>query len=122
MGWPRDETANQNPSMKAKTIVNDVQYSSRTNSYRAEFDKEHGPSVTVVGLVCSALDRAITDLPPLNDAVDPDALDTLFQNEDPDRKETRRLLEFSYADCTVRVESDGYVVVVPGERTPTIQD
>jgi len=107
--------------MKAKTIVNDVQYSSRTNSYRAEFDRGQGPSVTVVGLVCSALERSVTDLPPLNDAVDPDALDALFGGEGLERDETEKVLEFNYANCTVRVESEGYVVVVPERTTPNIR-
>jgi hypothetical protein len=114
------ETTKEIPDMKAQAIVNDVEYSSRANSYRAEFDPDNGPSVTIVGLVCSALERSVTDLPPFNEAIDPDALDALFGSDDGGRPGSRQVLEFDYADCLVRVENEGHVVVVPRNSSPTI--
>lgn len=49
------------------------------------------------------------DLPPLYDAVDPDALEALYDRDGVDGPE----VAFSYADCGVTVHGDGSVSVTP---------
>jgi hypothetical protein len=67
---------------------------------------EHGtPSTTVVTAVAAARDVAAVDLPPLNDTVDPDALDRLVTDGDA-------RVSFEYAQASVFVQSDGAVEVV----------
>jgi len=49
------------------------------------------------------------DLPPLYDAVDPDALEALYDRDGVDGPE----VEFTYAGCGVTVRGDGSVSVAP---------
>ncbi|GAA0660482.1 HalOD1 output domain-containing protein [Natronoarchaeum mannanilyticum] len=49
------------------------------------------------------------DLPPLYDAVDPDALEALYDRDGADGPE----VEFTYAGCGVTVRGDGSVSVTP---------
>mgnify|MGYP006293503137 CR=1 FL=1 len=49
------------------------------------------------------------DLPPLYDAVDPDALEVLCDCDDADGP----LVEFAYAGCGITVRGDGSVRVTP---------
>ncbi|MFD1515260.1 HalOD1 output domain-containing protein [Halomarina rubra] len=47
--------------------------------------------------------------PPLYDVLDPEALDSLYSS--PTRTETPLRVSFSYADCTVTVDSDGQILI-----------
>jgi len=49
------------------------------------------------------------DLPPLYDAVDPDALEALYDRDGTDGPEVK----FTYAGCGVTVHGDGSVSVTP---------
>ncbi|MFC3958650.1 HalOD1 output domain-containing protein [Halovivax cerinus] len=68
------------------------------------------PTEGVLEAVSTALDRPIlpgegTDpLPPMYDAIDPDALDTIFDGS------SRPILTFEYAGCTITVEQDEITV------------
>lgn len=77
-------------------------------------DPGDSTAVTVAELVGTALDRDPVDLPPINDYVDADALDEVFGGAGRLDGTSRGMVEFEYADCRVRVYSDGEVVVDRG--------
>jgi len=52
--------------------------------------------------------------PPLNDVIDPDALDALFAGRSP----TAGYVSFEYCGYTVAVQDDGNVAVVDPETPP----
>lgn len=60
-------------------------------------------SQTVVMAVADAKKRAPTDLPPLHDVLDPDALDTLFADTIDGRTRPGGHLTFEYCDCDVAI-------------------
>ncbi|PSP55182.1 hypothetical protein BRC82_06635 [Halobacteriales archaeon QS_1_67_19] len=70
-------------------------------------DADRAPSQRVVDAVTAATDADPTEMEPLHDVVDPDALDQLFA-----KAETAGYVEFPYADCTVTVRPSGEVEVV----------
>lgn len=65
----------------------------------------------VISAVSEATGTAPTELDPLNDVIDPDALDALFATDGlgPSRPPTR--VEFGYGGQTVVVTRDGSVEV-----------
>jgi hypothetical protein len=73
------------------------------------------PTEAVVDAVADARDCDPMDLPPLNDAVDPDALDDLFADMVSGKPRYGGYLVFEYCDCTVTVSGMGTVVVVPDD-------
>ncbi len=64
------------------------------------------PSVTVVEAVAAATDRATTELPPLLETIDSDALDTLL-----DGGSSSVFVSFRYAGTDVSVSGDGVIEV-----------
>ncbi|WIV68052.1 HalOD1 output domain-containing protein [Natrialbaceae archaeon AArc-T1-2] len=69
------------------------------------------PSLRVVEAIADAEDVHPADLePPLNDVVDPTALDLLFESTAADDDTTRRgHVSFQYRDYDVTVDSSGTV-------------
>lgn len=66
------------------------------------------PSEAVVAAVAAAENVAQTDLPPLFDSIDPDALDSLFESG-PLAERSTGTVSFSYAGHEVSVTADGQV-------------
>lgn len=66
----------------------------------------------VVRAVATGTRSDPTELPPLYDAVEPDALNRLFSPAESDARRTTGAAAFSYAGQRVRVESDGTVALV----------
>lgn len=68
--------------------------------------------LTIVNAVATTTGTASTDLPPLAEVIDPDAVETLFESvAGPTAADGQ--LTFRYAGCTVVVESDGGVSATP---------
>lgn len=63
-------------------------------------DPDERPTGAVVMAVSAVRNRPVTELEQLGEAVDPDALDSLFSGR-PDDANLR--LRFTYADCVVEV-------------------
>lgn len=84
-----------------------------SEAHASTFGGESGtlPSICVVETVADALETDPTELGPLYEAVDPDALDRLF--EAPHRFASGRVT-FRFEGCNVTVDADGWVVVSPG--------
>lgn len=70
------------------------------------------PSAAVVRAVADAEDVEETELPPLFHAIDPDALDALFE-KGPLAARSTGTVRFSYADHDILVTADGAVTVEP---------
>ena len=66
------------------------------------------PSTAVVLAVADELDRDELDLPPLGDAIDPDALDSLLRTASSDVSVT-----FRYAGFEIDVGTDGVELLSP---------
>lgn len=90
--------------------------------WRAQFDWSSTlPSTAVVETVAAAVGCDPTDLEPLYDYVDPDALDTLIINAldtlardgDPTPPSGGTTIGFGFADYDVTVYTDGEVAVRP---------
>ncbi|KTG08015.1 hypothetical protein AUR64_01635 [Haloprofundus marisrubri] len=82
------------------------------NAKTYECRKGERPSDTVVRAVADATTTDELSLPPLLDALDPDALDDLLRpfEANPTRG---RVVEFHYAGVHVSAFADGRVVVQP---------
>ena len=65
----------------------------------------------IVSAVADHRGTGITDLEPLNNAVDPDALNTLFEDEWANQGGISKRMAFTYAGCEVVISSDGSVQV-----------
>lgn len=78
-----------------------------------EFSENDTATMAVIDAVAAVTGTRPTDLPPLYDAVDPEALDRLFESFDRRSSETLRV-EFSYHDLTVVVR-DGLEVSIRSE-------
>ncbi|THE65666.1 hypothetical protein D8Y22_05650 [Salinadaptatus halalkaliphilus] len=77
------------------------------NKVETEIPEEKRVSQTVVEAVAEAEGvRPVELTPPLYDAIDPEALDRLF-----DDSLTVGKVIFNYNDCEISVFSDGYVAV-----------
>lgn len=72
---------------------------------------------TVIEAIAAVTDSDPTEIPPLYDVVDPEALGDLFAR--PRRAEYRNRTEgtvaFQFAGCEVRFHADGRVLVTPPE-------
>lgn len=71
--------------------------------------EEESVSHVVVSAVADLLDSEPQSIEPLYHAVDPDALDSLFDPDAPERIPTR--VTFTHCDCDVAVSSEGTVRV-----------
>ena len=87
--------------------------------YRATHDP-NGPatlSTTVIHAVADCLGTDVTDSRiSLYDAVDPDALDSLFRPRHDGRPRSGGTLSFSVRDHYVTVSSDGEILIEPPVR------
>ena len=76
------------------------------------------PATTrVIEAVASASDTDATELPPLHDSVDTDALNVLFDSGGPESDRSLRV-SFVYDGYAVRIDRDG-VAVGPGPSAST---
>lgn len=81
---------------------------------RARFDWTVTPlTMGIVETVAETVDREALELPPLYDAVDVEALDTLFVDAHHGAVSPLREVSFGYAGCAVTVHADGEVAVDP---------
>ena len=71
------------------------------------------PSTGVIETIAVASDRKPTDIEPLYDTLDPDALDTLIRSSRNDSVGEGTSVRFEFAGHDVTVQSDGTVSVRP---------
>lgn len=80
---------------------------------RHNWTESDQPSLTIVEAVAAATDREMTDLPPLYDTIDADALDTLVNGES-----SSVAVSFQYADTEVTVGGNGSIEIQVGGDRP----
>jgi hypothetical protein len=73
---------------------------------RRNWEQSDQPGVIVLEAVSAATGRAETDLPPLRDSVDPDALDTVLTGG-----QSPVTVSFRYADTDVVVSGNGAIEI-----------
>ena len=73
----------------------------KRRAYSLDSEPSDQVTMAVVQAVSGATNRSVTALPPLYDAIDPDALDALV--ESTTGRSSRLQIEFTYADCRVTV-------------------
>lgn len=73
----------------------------------------------VISAVAAARGADPLDLDPLNEAIDPDALDALYRRDGRERASTPDRLEFTYSGCGVVVDEGGSVTVTDAAREDT---
>ncbi|AXR78200.1 HalOD1 output domain-containing protein [Natrarchaeobaculum sulfurireducens] len=78
-----------------------------------EFSENKTATAAIIDTVAAVTGTRPTELPPLYDAVDPEALDSLFESFEQRSSETLRV-EFSYHGMTVVVR-DGLEVSIRTE-------
>jgi hypothetical protein len=88
----------------------------QTNDSRP--DDSEAVSHAVVEAVASARDTDPLELPPLYDAVDPDALNRLFDYEHAATSSATACIQFRMAECDVVVHRDG-TVEATADPSPT---
>ena len=98
--------------------LDSMTYDSGSDTYRFTFDPtEVSPSMAVVSALSSALDVAPTDLDPIHDHVDTDALDALVRVRRGGVGDvTISLTEAAY---TLTVHSYGLITIVPAKGDET---
>ena len=83
---------------------------------RAEYNwSSVNPSTAVVKTVAIATNRGPTTLEPLYKSVDADALDALLDSDGFRSTDEVTTVSFAFAGHDVTVQSDGIVVIHPGE-------
>ena len=68
-------------------------------------------SMAVVRAVCAMENRMPNTLRPLNDILDPDALDAIFENRYNGLPRVGGQISFIYSNCQVTIESGEYVII-----------
>lgn len=69
------------------------------------------PSLTVIDRIAALEETDPVELPPLYDAIDPEALDSLVDPPATDDSRTASTVRFAYCGYDVRVRSDGEIMV-----------
>lgn len=116
-----DSADRERVGTSAQPVVTDrVVFHEPTGTYRTRFDSVDRPaSEAVVSAVSAATGIDALELPPIYDAVDPDALCSLFGSPTTGSGRFRGTVTFEYADNLVTVDSRGSIEVDPlGESRP----
>jgi hypothetical protein len=91
-----------------------VIFSEETGTYQTEFDgRTRLPTEAVVYAVAEATETDPLDLPPLHSALDPDALNMLFETSTNGRPQTAITVSFEYADHQIVLKEHGSIVITP---------
>ena len=102
--------------MGTTTTEDTITYNPATDTYRLSHDWWHGMTLsTAVSMgVATITNTAPTELDPLYESVNPDALNHLFDS--PTAESSRHSagqMTFSNNDCTVTVYADGMIEITP---------
>lgn len=92
-----------------------IQYEETTDTYRVSGDwwRERSPSAAVALAVGAVTDTPPTELDPLFEAVDPDALDQLYETTRGGSGREFGRVSFRYNDCVVTVYATGTIEITP---------
>lgn len=101
-------TSRDYPRQEAEYLHADI----ASKVYTSKFfpGSERPPSTCVVETVAETLETAPEEVGPLYEAVDPDALDLLFESP---RRFSGGRITFRFEGCDVAVDAGGWVAVSP---------
>lgn len=84
----------------------------QTERQACHWPSDQAPSWSVIETVADVTETDPTDLQPLHEVVDPEALDNLFHSDLYDSSAAQvGLVRFRYEGCIVTVHADGRIVV-----------
>ena len=105
--------------MKQVSNVDGVRHESETGTYHARHEWESGAALseTVIEVVAVATDSEPTSYRPLQETIDVDSLDRLYQpRPGATMRQNGGCLSFTFGDCDITVYWDGTIDVVPHDR------
>lgn len=101
--------AKENSEMSSSVDDSAIEYDAESGTYRTFYDLDtHTPSLRLLEAVAAIQNADPTDLDPLDDYVDPDALNAIFEPIQS-RPEAHGSLSFDYEGLLVLVHSDGEI-------------
>lgn len=101
----------------ASTTGAEVEYDADTDTYRTTYADGSDPaSLVVVETVATITDRAVDDLRPLYEVLDPAALDAAFLPTADGRFRPDGAISFTYEGFDVTVRSYGVIAVEPTDE------
>ncbi|WP_435151839.1 HalOD1 output domain-containing protein [Haladaptatus sp. DFWS20] len=86
------------------------------NQFSFDGDETDSIVVTVSEAVSSVTDTPIEEMPPLQETVDCDALETLVGSFNVNDEPGLGQVQFPFHDCTIRVDTTGTVQVYDNKR------
>lgn len=97
------------------TTTGSMTFEPATNTYRIRHDwQSHEPiSAAVIRAVAIVTNTSPTDFDPLFEAVDPDALNRLFNGASGDSPSDTSWVSFQFNDCKVQVYATGAIEITP---------
>lgn len=73
--------------------------------------------LSIATFVSEAVGKDLSELPPLYNSIDTDALATIFKWDSAESPQTNAgCVTFRYEECEVTIFADGQVVVIPPEK------
>ena len=93
-------------------MPNDSPHANKTERYTAQIDQSERMVSAIVSGVAACTGRGVTDLPPLYDVVDSEALEQVFASPLGSRRHPNDgRFVFTYAGCEVVVDGDDELTV-----------
>lgn len=109
MSWGKIDVNSELPDAE-----DSVSYDPETDTYRATYDNSNTtPTAAVIKMMATILERDPTEMSPLADVVDPEALDQFLMTRANGAHEGERRVEFSFQDHEVTVLRCGIIKVRP---------
>lgn len=104
--------------MKRMTDRGPIKYDIETNTYRTAYDfASVDPSVAVIDVLETITERESTALPPLYEAVDPEALEAVLESAQRTPHPDQSSVSFRYQEFAITVFGDGALeVAVVGDE------
>lgn len=101
-----------------------VAFDSETETYRlyADWQSDEPVSMSVLRGVAAVTNTPITDMDPLFETVDPEALDDLYDPAAGDRERADTRVAFRFNGCDVVVYAAGEIEISPVEDDNPITD
>lgn len=91
-----------------------VSYHEETDTYRATFDNASiTPSIAVVEVMATVLEREAAEMPPMAEVIDPEALDLFLLTQSTESHGGGRTVEFTFVGHEVAILSCGLIKVHP---------
>ena len=95
-----------------KLVPNDSPHANKTEPYTAQIDQSERMVSAVVSGVAACTGRGVTDLPPLYNVVDSEALEQVFASPLGSRHRSNdERIVFTYAGCEVMIDGDDELTV-----------